>query len=161
MIKFFREVRAFRKFYKEKIIMKKLLCAVFSLFILLSFSSCNVKPGNVENAEISYGVSAKYTVEDMDSAVQVVLDEFRTWNGFELYSISYAGDKKCLDENELDYCNSLRENANFVDCIIFYSSFHTPPNNNEGFNGNEDYTGWNWYLAREAGGEWQLLTWGY
>lgn len=58
--------------------MKKLLCAVLSLFILLSFSSCSVKPGNVENAEISYGISAKYTVEDIHSAVEVVFDEFRT-----------------------------------------------------------------------------------
>lgn len=141
--------------------MKKLLCAVLSLFVLLSLSSCNAKPGNVENAEINYGISAKYTVEDIHSAVQVVFDEFRTWTGFELYSISYAGDEECLDKDELEYCNSLRENAEFVDCIIFYSSFRTPPNSKEGFNGNEDYTGWNWYLAREADGEWELLTWGY
>lgn len=141
--------------------MKKLLCAVLSLFVLLSLSSCNTKPGNVENAEISYGISAKYTVEDIHSAVQVVFDEFRTWNGFELYSIAYAGDEICLDKDELEYCNSLRDGAEFVDCIIFYSSFRTPPNSKEGFNGNEDYTGWNWYLAREADGEWELLTWGY
>ncbi len=140
--------------------MKKLLCAVLSLFVLLSFSSCNVKPGNIENAEISYGISAKYTVEDIHSAVEVVFDEFRTWNGFELYSINYAGDEECLDKDQLEYCNSLRENAEFVDCIIFYSSFRTAPND-EGFEDNEDYSGWNWYLAREAGGEWQLLTWGY
>ncbi|MBQ7043687.1 MAG: hypothetical protein IJN78_03685 [Clostridia bacterium] len=140
--------------------MKKLLCAVLSLFILLSFSSCSVKPGNVENAEISYGISAKYTVEDIHSAMEVVFDEFRTWNGFELYSISYAGDEECLDKDQLEYCNSLRENAEFVDCIIFYSSFRTAPND-EGFEDNEDYSGWSWYLAREKGGEWQLLTWGY
>ncbi len=141
--------------------MKKLLCAVLSLFILLLFSSCSVKPGNVENAKIDYGASEKYSKEDMDSAIRLVFSEFKTWSGFELYSVAYAGDEICLDKDELDYCNSLREGAEFVDCIIFYSSFHTPPGCDNGFNSNEDYNGWSWYLAREKGGEWQLLTWGY
>ncbi len=141
--------------------MKKLLCAVLSLFLLVTLCSCNVsfKPGNVENAEIDYGISEKYSKDDIDSAIQVVFDEFRTWFGFELYSINYAGDEYC-DEDELEYCNSLREGAEFVDCIIFYSSFRTAPND-EGFEDNEVYSGWSWYLARETNGSWQLLTWGY
>ncbi|MBR5262333.1 MAG: hypothetical protein IKV49_00790 [Clostridia bacterium] len=142
--------------------MKKLLCAALSLFILFGLCSCSLEPGKVENAEINYGVSEKYTKADMNKAVQVVFDEFKTWFGFELYSISYAGDEACLDEDELDYCNSLREGAEFVDCIIFYSSFLTSPDAyNEGFNSNDVYNGWSWHLAREADGEWQLLTWGY
>lgn len=141
--------------------MKKFMCAALSLFILFGLCSCNFKHGNVENAEINYGNSERYSKEDMDSAIRVVFNEFKTWNGFELYSISYAGDEICFDEDELEYCNSLREDAEFVDCIVFYSSFHTPSGCDNGFNSNEDYTGWNWYLAREADGEWQLLTWGY
>ena len=143
--------------------MKKLSSVILSFFILISMCSCNTsfKLGNVENAEIDYGVSEKYSKEDIDSAIQVVFDEFRTWFGFELYSINYAGDEHC-DEDELEYCNSLREGAEFVDCIIFYSSFRTAPNaNDEGFEDNEVYSGWSWHLAREADGTWQLLTWGY
>ena len=137
------------------------MCAALSLFILFALCSCNFKPGNVENANIDYGASEKYSKEDLDSAIRLVFSEFKTWSGFELYSIAYAGDEICLDKDELEYCNSLRDGMEFVDCIIFYSSFHTPSDNGEGFNGNEDYTGWSWYLAREADGEWQLLTWGY
>jgi len=25
----------------------------------------------------------------------------------------------------------------------------------------KEYTDWQWWLAREEGGDWELLTWGY
>lgn len=142
--------------------MKKLSSVILSFFILISMCSCNTsfKLGNVENAEIDYGVSEKYSKKDIDSAIQVVFDEFRTWIGFELYSINYPGDEYC-DEDELEYCNSLREGAEFVDCIVFYSSFRTPPHSTEGFEADSYEWDWSWHLAREADGKWELLTWGY
>lgn len=142
--------------------MKKLICAILSILMLFSMYACNLspEPGNIENAKIDYAVSEKYSKEDMDSAIQPVFDEFRTWNGFELYDIKYAGDSEC-DKDELDYCNSLSSGKNFVECIVFYSSFHTAKNCDNGFNSDEDYIDWSWHLAREADGEWELLTWGY
>lgn len=142
--------------------MRKTICAVFSILIMLSLCACgmNSEPRNVENAEIDYGISEKYSKEDIDSAIQLVLDEFRTWNGFELYDIKYAGDEEC-DEDELEYCKSLSSDKNIVECIVFYSSFHTAKNCDNGFNSDEDYPGWSWHLAREADGNWELLTYGY
>ncbi|MBR6531137.1 MAG: hypothetical protein IKT61_01390 [Clostridia bacterium] len=142
--------------------MKKIFSAILSILTLASLCACNAnsQPGNVENVKIDYGVSEKYAKEDMDAAIQPVFDEFHTWNGFELYDITYAGDEEC-DKDELDYCNSLSSGKNFVECIVFYSSFHTAKNCDNGFNSDEDYTGWSWYLAREADGKWELLEWGY
>lgn len=142
--------------------MKKVLCIIISLFMFMSLCSCNVnsQPGDISNTKIDYGTSEKYSKEDIDSAIQVVFDEFRTWNGFEMYTIHYTGDENC-DEDELEYCKSLNEEAGFVDCIVFKSSFRTAKNCDNGFNSDEIYSSFEWHLAREADGEWQLLTWGY
>lgn len=142
--------------------MKKIFCIALCILMLGSLYACNVnsEPGNVENVTVNYGVSEKYSKKDIDAAIQVVFDEFSTWNGFELYTIHYTGDENCND-NQLEYCNSLSSDKNFVECIVFSSSFHTAKHCDNGFNSDEDYDDWRWYLARESDGEWQLLTWGY
>ena len=34
-------------------------------------------------------------------------------------------------------------------------------NGGSGFNPDEEYTDWQWWLARSEGGQWKLLTYGY
>ena len=115
--------------------------------------------GDVSGVKIDYGKSSIYTREDMDAAIEKIKNEFRIWDGCTLYTIDYVGDKRSMDN--LDYVNDLDEDANFTQCMVFESSFHTPADGGSGFNPDDTYTGWSWYLARSADGEWKLLTWGY
>ena len=143
--------------------MKRVLVLLIAL-LLFAASGCGVLPdGDVSNAQIDYGHSALYSKEDMDAAIRLIEKEFRTWKGFELYSIAFVSDEKCGEEN-VAWLNSL-EDANdaethFTQCIVFESAFHTAKND-EGFEEDADYTHWQWWLGRSDGGEWKLMTWGY
>ena len=65
-----------------KLIMPMLFATVFLL--------CGCSSGaDVANVEIDYGQSAIYSKQDMDLAIDEIIQEFRTWDGCKLYSISY------------------------------------------------------------------------
>ncbi len=113
---------------------------------------------------ISYGVSAIYSKEDMDSAIQLIKNEFDTWSGCELHSIAYSSDGECNAENiawlnEQEQANDAREI--FTQCIMFKSSFHSPIEGGNGWDADCEYTDWQWWLARSDGGKWKLMDWGY
>ena len=128
---------------------------ILCLAIVLLCCGC----GRTDRVIVDYGASQLYSREEMDAAIGAVKWEFQTWSGCELHTISYLGD--AYSEENLPYCNSLRENAGFDRCIVFESSFHTPKNGGDGWTSDEEMTGWKWVLARRGGGNWQLLTWGY
>ena len=115
------------------------------------------------DVKIDYGSSDIYSKEDMDSAIEVIKDEFSTWEGCELHSIAYVSDDNCNSKN-LAWMNDLAKaddpDAEMDQCIMFESSFHSPKDGGEAWNEDEEYTGWLWWLARSEGGEWELLTWG-
>ncbi len=113
------------------------------------------------NYTVDYGTSEIYTNKDMEKAIDAIFDEF---NDFEdrctMINISYAGDEEVTKEN-LDYCNALgQEKTEYVDCIVFQTTFRTPMKTKGAFNSNTTYD-WTWYLAREEGKDWVVLTFGY
>lgn len=125
------------------------VCAL--LFIIVLF--INFKPTSIE-----YGTSELYSQQDMDVAIKIITNEFDSWDGCKLYSISYTNDVLC--KRELEYCNSLTDGENeYVECIIFRTRFRSPIFGGGSWNRNFVYD-WTWYLARTVSGEWQLLTWG-
>ena len=93
-------------------------------------------PGKADssNVKIDYKTSEKYTKEDMDAAIEQILKEFNTWDGCVMHTIDYTDDQTC--EDGVAYINDLG-----IDMV--YDE------------------GWNWYLGRQTGGEWELLQWGY
>ena len=123
----------------------------------------------VKGCEADYGTSKLYTEPDMDSALDVILAEFRGWTGCVMQRFAFAGDDQCGDE-ELDYVNSLRD-ANapdseaFDQAIVFTTNFHTPSEKDtEGtaWEPDTDVTDWTWHLGRTGkDGAWHLMTWGY
>lgn len=137
--------------------MKKSI-AVILLLCIAMLCGCS-EPGNTSNAYVDYGKSGIYSKQDMDSAVNVTKKKFTEWDGCELHSITYKGDS--ISKDNVGYCNSLKEGAGFTECIVFESSFHSPQNGGDGFNPDEEYTGWSWHLARKDDGAWILLAWGY
>ena len=140
--------------------MKKILL-VFAVFAA-ALSGCGKKAA--PEPEIRYGTSSIYTEEDMNAAIEEIRNMFDTWDGCELHSIEYAGDENCSPENiawmnRLASANDAKEP--FTQCILFKSSFHSPKKGGGTWNADQEYTGWQWWLARSDGGPWKLLTWGY
>ncbi len=133
--------------------MNKPLIVSVVLLMLLSLCSCAS-----ENVTIDYGESKLYSNDDMDAAIQVIRETFDTFDGCKLYSLSYAGDETC--EESLPYCQSLSEEQEITQCIVFGSSFRSPRNGGGAWTANAEYT-WTWYLAKGAAGDWVLLTYGY
>lgn len=120
--------------------------------ILLLLQGCS-NGGDVSKVQIDYGQSSIYSREDMDSAIQKIKEEFKTWKGAKLLSVSYTDDKRA--EEELSYCNELKDGADFSECIVFESVFHSPKKDSGAWNPDQDYTGWQWYLARSGKEDWE------
>ena len=110
--------------------------------------------------EIDYGNSALFSKEEMDEALKLVMKEFDSWEGCQLHSVQYAGDD-CNSEKNLQWLNSLVDNGSFTQCIEFISSFHSPVKGGGAWKTDAEYTGWQWWLARNGWGDWTLVTWGY
>ena len=139
--------------------MKKSISIIAVVLVLFSLCACgvaNLLKGSLENAEINLDTQNYFSEADIEEALKVVEKKFSSWPGFVMHSIevSYAGD-------DTEYCNSLGDGVEFDEAITFTSSFTTGPEDWSGFSANQTCSGWQWYLARETGGEWQLLTWGY
>ncbi len=107
-------------------------------------------------AIIDYGASERYTQEDLEAAVDMILAEFDTWEGCEMHILSYAGDEESMDELE----NVIGPDGNFDEVAIFDSAFRSPKEAYGSWEADTEYT-WNWTLAREGKGEWKLVNWGW
>lgn len=111
-----------------------------------------------------YGTSEIYTREDMDGALEMVWQEFTSWAGCEMHAIRYAGDE-CNSEENIQWMNELKEGKDYTQCIEFITDFHSPVEDEEvkdtAWEQDKEYTGYQWWLARTDGGDWELLTWGY
>ncbi len=121
---------------------------------------------DISSVEIDLGDSTIYSEEDRSAAAEVVKTEFSKWDGCKLYNIRYAGDDASTDEN-LKWMNELAEgqdkDAAYTECIEFLSDFHSPVESEEptAWELDTDYNDYQWWLAREDGGEWILMTNGY
>ena len=115
---------------------------------------------NSSDVEIDLGNSSIYTEEELKEAAVQVKCRFATFKGCELHTLRYAGDDANNEEN-LERLNLLDEDAQFIQVVEFTSDFHTPMDGSEVFQPDREMTDYQWWLAREADGGWQLLTWGY
>ncbi len=142
--------------------MKRALIVLLSMVCAIVLVSCKSKTAT--EVEIDYGTSSIYTQDDMDAAIELIQEVFHTWDGCELHSISYAGDDKCSKSN-IAWMNALEEandaKETFTQCMMFKSNFHSPKNGGGAWNADEEYTDWQWWLARSDSGQWKLMTWGY
>ena len=118
-----------------------------------------VEKADTSQMKIDYKSSEIYSKEDMDAAIKVILDEFSSWDGCVLHSIEYTDDQTCTEG--IDYLNELGTDETFEKCIVFTSSFHSPIEGGGAWEEDVEYEGWQWYLGKTAGGDWELLTWGY
>ena len=142
--------------------MKKAIAILLLITVLCGSAGCAENPK--AEVRIDYGNSTLYSKDDMDAAIAMIQKEFDTWDGCELHSISYVSDNACSAENvkwmnELEAANDAQET--FTQCILFKSDFHSPKKGGGAWNADQEYTDWQWWLARSEGGQWKLMTWGY
>lgn len=112
-----------------------------------------------DSVKIDYKTSNIFSEEDMYSAIEKIMKEFKNWKGCEMHEISFTDDQTCKEN--LDYINSLGVDDKFVDCIVFTSSFHSPKEGGDAWEADSEYEGWQWFLGRTEDSDWKLLTWGY
>lgn len=146
---------------------ERFLAAIAVGICILLLCGCG-KEADVKEVTVDYGESTLYSQEDMDVAIQLIEDTFTGggWKGCELHSIRYSSDT-CNSQENIQWMNDLAKaqnvDADYTQCIEFVSDFHSPKNKKDqgAWNLDEEYTDWQWWLARTDGGDWQLVTWGY
>ncbi len=103
--------------------------------------------------------------EDSTFAVDTINQKLREWKCTPL-RIQYGGDELNNAEN-IKYMNDLAEGNGFEKkfsaCMVFYTDFHSPPDDGKisAWNYDSDYKNYSWYFGLYEDGEWKLLTWGY
>jgi len=107
-----------------------------------------------------YGTSDLYTAEELKQAAIQVKCEFATFAGCELHSLRYAGDEFNTPEN-LEWLKSLDEGRSFVQVAKFTTDFHSPVEGGGAWEPDTEMKDWEWWLAREEGKGWLLVTFGY
>lgn len=148
---------AILKSVKKKMRLRRFALIAASVILTLAAIMLFV---NTRPVTIDYGISEKYTQEEMEAAVKIIIERMEQMEGCILYTITYKGDEWC--ERELEYCNTLADEEKgevFVDCIVFTTDFRSPILGGGAWNPNRLYH-WSWYLARTENGEWRLLTFG-
>ena len=156
--------------------MQKRFSLIIILILALTLTACATNsatssvPGETsQSAEATavpagiptdYGSSELYTEEDMDAAIQRIMQEFSTWEGCEMHAIRYTSDDANNTEN-LQWLNSLGNGHTFTQCIEFQSDFHSPKEAYGAWEADKEYTDWQWWLGRSEGGDWYLVSWGY
>ena len=114
---------------------------------------------NETDPEIDLGSSDIFTEEELEAAAVSIKCEFACWEGCELHSLKYAGDKSNKKKN-LKWLNELGE-GDYVDCVEFLMDFHSPVEASGAWNPDEEYTDYQWWLARTEDGGWEIITFGY
>ena len=109
---------------------------------------------------IDYGKSDLYSKEELEEAAIQVKCEFAAWEGCEMHSLRYAGDKSNSQEN-LKWLNSLSKGAKYTQVCEFLCDFHSPKEGAGAWEPDQEYEDYQFWLAREKDGGWDLVSYGY
>ena len=113
--------------------------------------------GDVSNVEIIPMESEIYSNEEINSAINVILERFKeNYNGCSLLEIEYIGDEK--NDEYIDWA----ERNNKSEVIVFISDFKVAPNAGDGIlNSDSEYKGYRWILVRNENENWTYADCGY
>ena len=107
--------------------------------------------------------SALFTEEDFRQAVALIDAECAGWGDVKIVTCSYAGDENC-NEGELKALNDVSQGKHYTACMLFLTDIIGPSELEEVSaweKPNEELKDYGWWLAREDGGAWELVTHGY
>lgn len=143
----------------KKILYKIFLC-VLRVIIIIGITYLVIdadRPGITKHAQIILGDSEKYSEEEIQAAIDIVLIEFKDFPAV-LNKLWYDEEKSKIESK------SWIEKYSADDVIVLYSEFRTFKGEQAmlaGFDRDKEYKNWNWVLIRSNNEDWQLETWGY
>ena len=115
--------------------MNKIVTLFLFMVCFCGLVGCGVKP--VSDAKINYGSSSIYSEEDMNAAIELIKEEFSTWEGCELHDIFYSSDDEVNEEN-IAWMNELAKGQNripyFTNFTILTSNSHSSKNGGGAWN---------------------------
>lgn len=139
--------------------MKKLTLLLLCIMIAIGSCSCGKQEdsGASKAPEIKEVASEKYSKEEIDEAIGLILKEFEEWEGCAMTQIYYAGDEISADHQGFADRNDADE------VLVLKSSFDVDASGGKdgSFDPNMTYDDWKWILVRESGGEWKHVDHGY
>ena len=99
--------------------------------------------------------STIYDYDDIASAINTIIDNFKDWKGCTLKEIYYTGD----DEK---YFKEINQQYGGKEAIVLLSKFDVDGSGGDGsLNPNSTYDHWNWLLIKDKHGNWKEVDHGY
>lgn len=139
---------------KKKVI---LILLVILAAALIAGAAIFVGRGDTKKVTELIGDSDLYTAEEIESAMAVVEKEFRkSFSGCTLTKLWYDENVCKLEQGDWTAQYGTDE------AIVLLSDFDVGESGGDGsLDPGTTYKNWEWILVRNAGGEWELKTWGY
>ncbi len=109
---------------------------------------------------VDLGTSELFTEDELNEAIIKIKCDFASWQGCELHSMRYAGDE-CNTEENIEWLNSLNEDAEYEQIAEFLCDFHSPVEGGGAWEPNQEYKDYQWWLGRTADGGWDIVSTGY
>ena len=143
--------------------MKKIIISLLVLALCLPLSACK-NEGTINNADIDYGSSTKFSEDEIKSAVDAVLIKFEDFKGCDLRRIWYDEDRSNTEiVNYLTHGQGKINGAKQENVIILFSDYYVDSSGADAsLNPDYTYTDWKWIIVRgSANGKWVVDDWGY
>lgn len=142
---------------------KKTIIAICAVLVSLGVATALLligNRGNVSNVNRVVGSSALYSEKSINKAFDVIEKKFaKDFEGCILTELRYDEDVESRFEEEIEKYHK----ENNQDLIVVLSTFDTDEKGGDGgFNPNDTYTNWQWYLVKTADKKsWKIINWGY
>ena len=112
------------------------------------------------NPTIDLGTSKLWKHDELKDASVTIKCQFASWDGCELESLTYAGDK-CNTPKNIRWLNSLNKKGNYKKLAKFLMNFKTPKKGWGTLEANKKYEDYEWWLAQNKDDDWEVVTFGY
>ena len=109
---------------------------------------------------LDYGQSELYNEGEINEAMITVKCQFAAMKGIELNRVAYAGDE-CNSEENLNWINSFDSGHTYTKIIELLTDFRTPKEGYGTLNPDFEYTDYQWWLALNEEGDWDIVSFGY
>ena len=109
--------------------------------------------------EIVLGNSMALSREELEEVAIRIKCQFASWEGCELESVRFAGDEYITPEN-VDMVNLLGKTDKHVLAVKFFTDFRTPKEGYNDLKGDHEYKDFQWWLACDVEGDWDIVIFG-
>lgn len=143
--------------------MKKMILFLYIILLVSSLVACK-QEGKTNNVVTNIGRSDKFSVQEINDAINCVKKKFKDFKGCNLTKVWY--DEKKSNNSIEGYLKNGMGSMNGVkaeNVIVLLSNFDIDSSGGDGsLNSNSTYSGWNWILIRDSKtGNWKVDDWGY